>query len=508
MKNTTLLSLLFFVLTCHSQTSPFDKEWVGQITLLGQPQHVRISPKADTITLHLRDEGPDGVYSMTDIQGHDGRYNFKIKHAKGEWFFNGQIVKGNRLEGNVQANDLIGKFLFFKRLAIEPQEWQPCLGNYQLPSGCYLRARQSGNYLRLHSGISERYSGLSKIGENQFYSASCEILQFKDLQNGQFQTVEWQSSVGQKINAQRVAPFLVEDHLIITSTDTIGASLYLPASTGKHPACIIPMGAIPLDRLASDLEAEFFATYGIATLIYDNHGYGKSTGILAEKSFVDKQEVAIELFHWLQNHPSIDAEKIGFRGASQGGRIALMAASALPETAFLAMVATPMETRMDQQLYALSAYHRRRNFSEQAIAQSAELWRKFFTYAATDVIDTSFVAELQTFRAAHPSMELPQANLENPPYLTQKEDIMNSTGSYLPDIKCPVLCIFGSLDDRVPPQKSIHQLRTGLEKAGQQPPNVIVYERASHSFTLPGFRIVPGLFMDQIRFMRKAVALD
>lgn len=508
MKNITLLSFLFFAIACQSQTKPFDEEWVGQITLLGQPQYARISAKTDTVSLRLRDEGPDGVYSLIGIKEQDGSVDFTINHPKGKWIFTGQIVAGNRLEGNIQVNDLIGKFLFYKRLAVEPQEWQPCLGNYQLPNGGYLIVRQLGKYLNLHSGISERYTGLSKIGENRFYSASCETLQFGDLQNGQFQTVEWQSSVRQKINAQRVAPFQVEDHLIITSTDTIGVSLYLPATAGKHPACIIPMGAIPLDRLASDLEAEFFATYGIATLIYDNHGYGKSSGNLAEKSFVDKQQVAIELFHWLQKHPGIDDEKIGFRGASQGGRIALMAASALPETAFLALVATPMETRMDQQLYALSAYHRQQNFSEQVITHSTELWRKFFTNAATDVIDTAFVVELQTFQAAHPDMELPQANLENPPFLPRKEDLLNSTGSYLPTVQCPVLCIFGALDDRVPAQKSIHQLRAGLEKTGQQPPTVIVYEEASHSFTLPGFRIVPGLFMDQIRFMRKAVALD
>lgn len=508
MKNITLLSFLFFVIACNSQTSPFDDEWIGQITLLGQPQHVRISAKTDTITLHLRDEGPDGVYSLMGIKKQDSSVDFTINHAKGTWSFTGQIVEGNRLEGNVQANGLIGKFLFFKRLAIEPEEWQPCLGNYQLASGCFLRIRQSGKYLDLHSGISERYTGLSKIGENRFYSASCEILQFDNLQNGQFQTVEWQSPVGQKINAQRVASFQVEDHLIITSTDTIGASLYLPASAGKHPACIIPIGAAPYNRLISDLEAEFFATYGIATLIYDNYGYGKSSGNLAEKSFVDKQQVAIELFQWMQNHPKIDAKKIGFRGASQGGRIALMAASALPETAFLALVATPMETRMDQQLYALSAFHRQQNFSEQVITHSTELWRKFFTYAATDVVDTAFVIELQTFRAAHPDMELPQANLGNPPFLPRKSDLLNSTSSYLPTVQCPVLCIFGALDDRVPAQKSIHQLRTGLEKAGQQPPTVVVYEEASHSFTLPGFRIIPGLFMDQIRFMRKAVELD
>ena len=66
----------------------------------------------------------------------------------------------------------------------------------------------------------------------------------------------------------------------------------------------------------------------------------------------------------------------------------------------------------------------------------------------------------------------------------------------------------GALDDRVPPHKSVEQVRLEMEKAGQEPPEVIMYPGVGHNFNLPGYRIVPGLFMNQVRFIRKAVDLD
>ncbi len=508
MKNFNLVSLLLFTLSCHSQTNIFQRDWVGQVNLLGQWQYIQTSAKGDSTTLYFRDEGPSAKYQITNVKQEGKAINFDVNYKHDNWHFSGEEVASGRLEGTFQTRDLQGKFLLYKRLSIDKESFKPYLGNFQLPSGSFLRTWQRGQYQGLHSAITQRYTGLKMIGERQFLSASGEMLLFSDLQNELYQKVEWQSFDGQKIMAKRVAPIRIEDHLIITSTDTIGASLYLPNTKGKHPACIIPIGAARYDRSASDMEAELFATYGIATLIYDNHGFGKSTGNLLEKSFMDKQQTAIELFRWLQNHPEIDATKIGLRGGSQGGRIALMAASELPETAFLVLLATPMETRMDQQLYALSAFHRSRNHAEDAIARSTEIWRQFFINAAHDKIDTAFVEEAQAVRALYPDMELPNPNLENPPYFPWKDDILNSTSDYLPTVQCPILCLFGSLDDRVPPQKSIHLLRPGLEKAGQVPPEVIVYDGAGHSFMLPGYRIVEGLFLDQVGFIRRVVGLE
>ena len=163
---------------------------------------------------------------------------------------------------------------------------------------------------------------------------------------------------------------------------------------------------------------------------------------------------------------------------------------------------------MDQQLYALAHYHRQQNIAEEAIAHSTDLWRQFFINAEGDIVDTAFVEALQTFRNLHPNMELPRATLDGPPNYPWINDILNNTSSYLPTVQCPVLCMFGALDGLVPPQKSIHQLRSGLENAGQKPPTVIMYERVGRSFTLPGFRIIPGFFMDQIRFIREALEMD
>lgn len=315
MKNVLAIALLLPAFLSCSQQPLHNSEWAGHISLLGQTQFAKIKAASDTITLELPEEGPEGVYQILNANQTADQISFQTNHKTKAWGFTGEIKEDNIFEGKLKVGDVTGKFIFYKSLLMDEEDWQPYLGNYKLPSGDLLCFWQRGRYLRFHSAITKRNTGLKLIGSNKLISTSGEILIFSDLQNGKYSKVQWQAFESDMVEADRTPSYKVEDHLIITSTDTIGASLYLPDTHGPHPACIIPIGAARYDRTASDLEAELFASYGIATLIYDNYGFGKSSGDLREKSFVDKQNTAVELFRWLQQHPLIDQQKIGFRGA-------------------------------------------------------------------------------------------------------------------------------------------------------------------------------------------------
>ncbi|MCB0705343.1 MAG: acetylxylan esterase [Saprospiraceae bacterium] len=505
MKNYLLYTLLLLSYSCTSQESISKSAWTGSITIFGQTEYALLDQQGDSLILNLPDRGPDAKYLISNIRVSNTKNYFQTQVDRQDWQFEGNTLFPNQLEGKlVLENGLQGRFHFYKVESSKSEDWFPCSGTYQLPSGEFLIVWDNNGRIRMHSALSQQYTRLQAIGPVEFYSSSCERLKFLQKEGDKYQALEWISSDGQSLPASRVADIRIEEHLIITDADTIGASLYLPNQVGKHPACIIPMGAANYDRSINDLEAKIFAAYGIATLIYDNYGSGKSSGSPQGKTFDDKQAQTVELYRWLQKHPEIDPEKIGIRGASQGGRIAVMA-GAVVDPAFLVLIATPMETRMDQQLYALAAYHRQLGYLEEAIVQSSEIWRRFFLSAASGKVDTVLVEMAQVFASQYPDMQIPRPVLQHPPQLPWTSDILSNTSSYLPNVNAPIQCIFGPLDDRVPAQKSIHILRTTLEANGKNPPEVILYEGTSHSFMLPGFRIVPGLFMDQVRFMKRAL---
>ncbi|HEX6333113.1 MAG TPA: alpha/beta fold hydrolase, partial [Flavisolibacter sp.] len=114
----------------------------------------------------------------------------------------------------------------------------------------------------------------------------------------------------------------------------LSGSLYTPASTRKVPAIIFIHGSGAEPRFASAYFADYFARKGIAVLIYDKRGVGKSTGDWRTGTFEDLAKDAIAGIKLLEASPEIDAARIGVYGHSQGGSIVPMLLSMCPELAF------------------------------------------------------------------------------------------------------------------------------------------------------------------------------
>ena len=315
-------------------------------------------------------------------------------------------------------------------------------------------------------------------------------------------------STEQKVTANRFSSY-TEDKQEIALQDggTVGLSLFLPKGQGPFPAVLIARGAGNLDRSANYTEAEILSSYGIAALIYDNYGTGKTTGNPRTKDFEDKQKLVLELYTYLQKHDKIKSDEIGLMGGSQGARIAAMAASADSNPAFLVLRAHPMETRKDQQLYAIGAFLRQRNVQEDTIVKALHLWDQYFELAHRQEFDSAFVAAVAKIRAKQPDLLLPAAPADQAPPFAWPDDIYDATMDYATKIKCPVLSEHGVNDDRVPARKSVHFLEKSLAKAGNEDLTVVFYPNANHSFLMPGFRIAPGLFMNEVNWIKQVLGM-
>ena len=132
-----------------------------------------------------------------------------------------------------------------------------------------------------------------------------------------------------------------KDVSFVSGDVTLAGSLLLPRTRGPHPAIVFVHGDGPETREASAPFAGLFARRGIAALIYDKRGTGRSTGNWRTARFDDLAADAVAAVRWLRTRPEIGEEKIGLWGGSQGGWIAPLAATRSSGVSFVIIKAGP-----------------------------------------------------------------------------------------------------------------------------------------------------------------------
>lgn len=500
-----LIALLLWGNLLTGQADFLQSDWVGRIEFPGESHFVRIQFKDGKTFLQLPYRDGNQRYSLDDFTEKDDLPSFSIKQKVDQLVFKVLKREGDYLDGVLDRNGLEGKFYLYRVLPVDDAQWQPYLGDYVSERDLVFKVWDRFNTLRVHSPLSQEVGRMYKIGDHRFWLATGETLQFTNQKGTDFTTLEWTWDEQQK-SAYKAELYQKEDDLITTAGgDTIGISLFVPTGDGPFPAVLIARGAANYDRSLNYTEAEIFASYGVAALVYDNYGTGQTNGNPRVKDFEDKQNLVLDLYKVLQQHPKIVAGQIGLMGGSQGARIAAMAAAKAEHPAFLILRAHPMETRKDQQLYAIGAFLRQQNVTEELIVQVLQLWDQYFDLAHRKVVDPEYIEAVNKMRVAHPDLMIPAAPVNQPPPFPWLDDIYDATKLYLTNIHCPVLSEHGVNDDRVPPYKSVHFLETGLAAAGNEALTVIYYQNADHSFTMTGFRIAPGLFMNEVLWTKEVL---
>jgi uncharacterized protein len=104
--------------------------------------------------------------------------------------------------------------------------------------------------------------------------------------------------------------------------DGIAWCLWLPPGEGPWPAVIVLHGAGSRKENHADY-ARAAVAHGLAALTFDNRGHGETEGPLGDGVADDIGFLAA----WLAARPEIDGARIGVRGSSMGGLMAVHAAA-------------------------------------------------------------------------------------------------------------------------------------------------------------------------------------
>ena len=201
--------------------------------------------------------------------------------------------------------------------------------------------------------------------------------------------------------------------------------------------------------------ADVLARAGIATLRYDDRGFGESTGDVVNCTTEDLKNDAFAGVQLLRSR----FDKVGVIGHSEGGTIALMLAAEKKVdfiVSLAGMAVSGKETLLWQNRLALAAA----NIPSETI--------DVYCNALDEVFDACISG---TAMPSTTQYNLPTSLAQNLTVVTKqlqtpymKQFLTLDSRPLLGNITCPVLALNGSKDTQVEPESNLGALRSGLQK--------------------------------------------
>jgi hypothetical protein len=247
----------------------------------------------------------------------------------------------------------------------------------------------------------------------------------------------------------------------------LAGNLFLPVSKDKVPAVVILHGSGPDEGLEYKIYAEEFCKAGIATLVFDKRGSGKSGGDWRKRPFELMAGDALAAVKFLQNRSEISPDKIGLWGISQGGWTAAYATARSKEVAFVISVSGNAVSPAQQEVWHKDQIYQTLDYSEKSRDTARKFWQMVFNWLV--LVDEG-------------KFPCPEGVLES-------ERSAGSIGlnyNPLPDwekIAQPVLLIHGEYDKLSPANESISRISAALTKAGNLDFRVLIFPHSSHTMT-------------------------
>lgn len=343
--------------------------------------------------------------------------------------------------------------------------------------------KQTGEIFRLER---PQPSGIPLIFEGKIEGDS-----FKGNWNGLNLTAEFSLK-----RAVRPAQNFKEEEVSFKNGDvTLSGTLFLPNSSNKVPLVIFTHGSGAETRVPNRSWAMKYARKGIAALVYDKRGTGKSTGEWRTASMDDLANDALAGLNFLKNRPEIDAAKIGISGHSQGGWVAPLTATKSKDVAFVIASAASGVSPDKQSIYHRANVMREQGFSENEIKIATELREKLYATGKM-LLENDGKAETERKKV---SLELAKYSKE--PWFERGAELPPNLDNDKPSrgalellffqpvpmwekVKVPVLLIWGDKDTIVPVAEGRKSIENALQTAGNKDVTTKVFPNVNHSIVI------------------------
>lgn len=434
------------------EKTPASERWVGGFQITGE---IILG------TLVFSDENQEGFFqefnrslptTVQDLEIRGDGIRFHIRYANRDLTFAGMVSQGIA-HGRVEAYPDGGHFFFARSATGSTQALDVYIGSYETTSGARMlitRADDPDTWFYLQNARQVRLYPLQRGG---FFSQIGQHLIFdQDAAHDLSVQAILNFPLGDPVPYNRSEPF--ETHSAHFSNDGVQlyGDLFLPQGSGPFPAVVLLHGVGARERYFYRVFADTFARYGLAALIFDQRGAGKSSGEQTDTSLTTLASDAAAALDYLHSHPLINPDNIGVWGFSQGGRVAPMAVTSTDGAAFVIAVSTPGMSTVALTLWEYEA-------------DLGQIGAPSWLASALLKIQRSYLYELE-------------------------RDLDQGPLAYWREVTCPVLLVYGEEDRQLPPWVSAARIQTALSASGFKP-EVLMLESADHDLMMP---TVDGVF--------------
>jgi pimeloyl-ACP methyl ester carboxylesterase len=258
-------------------------------------------------------------------------------------------------------------------------------------------------------------------------------------------------------------------------------------------------GSGALNRYSFGPFPHFFLSRGFAILIYDKRGTGASTGDLSKATLDDLTSDGRAAVQFVKQHTGVS--KIGLCGTSQGGFLAAAVAANNPDIDFIINLYGMYVPVWQQELYSTETKMRAAGFSKTEITEALEFMNLEFEVGRTAGNPERWTAALQQAKTKKWFDSVPNffADVNELRYYWRTLYSYDPAAA-LEKVHCPVLALFGDLDNSTPVHPSVSNMQAALQKKL----TVRIFPKGIHGLLegetgtdseIPGLkRFVPGLF--------------
>ena len=260
-------------------------------------------------------------------------------------------------------------------------------------------------------------------------------------------------------------------------------TLTAPRWPGPHPAVVLITGPGCQDRDATMGDArpflvlaDYLTRRGVVVLRYDDRGFKGTQGNVLDATSDDFASDALAAIAFISNRREVDAARTGLIGHSEGGMVAMIAASRSPAVKFvvsLAGLAEKCERLAYDNMIALAGVDR---LAEPLRPGAREaLWRAL-EILKSDLSDADAAARLKAFL---PAEAVPMLTCRWTRFIARYDP-----AAAIERVSCPVLALFGEADSQVLPDANAAALRAALARGGNNALTVVTFPRLDHKFQI------------------------
>ncbi|TVQ22415.1 MAG: alpha/beta fold hydrolase [Spirochaetaceae bacterium] len=308
--------------------------------------------------------------------------------------------------------------------------------------------------------------------------------------------------------AQVEIPHIRHDVTFNSGSIQLAGVLTLPDGAGPHPAVILISGSGAQDRDGRNPAlphyrpmrwiADHLASHGIATLRFDERGFGESGGVhetATTADFADDNEAA---FRYLRNRSEISATRIGLLGHSEGGLIAAMVAARNLDVAFVVNMAGTALPYSEVVVRQVELIARASGLPDDEVEVMRERQIRAMRHAeAGEWEDVREIVRQGTLEQIARLPEAQAAAIGDPNEIARRQADAEIAGMQTPwmqffmsydprpdweQITVPVLAVFGGLDTQVDEAQNRPPLEAALRRAGNRDVTFATVETANHLF--------------------------